>query len=386
MINLLVPLSGLGKRFVDAGYTVPKSLIIVGDKTNIEWSMSCINWAAIDIEVYFIIRKDQQLNFDLGTILKNKFPLCHVIEIPKETQGAVETCLYAEDVITSDPLAIYCPDVFFEPKLCLEPELFQDCDGRILTFKANSTNYSYVELDKNGFAQRTAEKKVISPFAAVGAYLFSNGQDFVRAGKTMMTKELKTNNEYFICPLYNLLIEEGKRIAVTNIEKMHVFGTPEEFNFFTQCSMRTFADYKTNVALCADHSGALMKDLAKGILSRLGIPYIDFGTFSAKDCDYTGFVKEATRSIIDHTCSFGMGFCKTGQGINISANKTPGIRAALVHDEYMSEYAIRHNCANFFSIPSKYVNSVELLEKIIINWKTHTFDGGRHQNRLQGLQ
>ena len=90
----------------------------------------------------------------------------------------------------------------------------------------------------------------------------------------------------------------------------------------------------------------------------------------------------AVKSINDKVCDFGMGFCRTGQGVNILANHLEGIRSALVIDEYTAEYAIRHNCANFFAIPEKYV-SEDMLDRMIKNWKTTTFDGGRHMTRMK---
>jgi ribose 5-phosphate isomerase B len=162
-----------------------------------------------------------------------------------------------------------------------------------------------------------------------------------------------------------------------------VFGTPEEMDFFVRASLRTFPEHKINVALCADHSGYVLKEEAKSILSEWGVPFTDFGTFSDSDCDYTAFVKAAGSSVLANLSSVGMGFCRTGQGVNMTANKIPGIRAALVFDEYTAEHAVRHNCANFFSVSSKYTKD---LLGVLRAWKNNTFDGGRHQNRIQGLE
>jgi ribose 5-phosphate isomerase B len=87
-------------------------------------------------------------------------------------------------------------------------------------------------------------------------------------------------------------------------------------------------------------------------------------------------------SIANKTCDFALGFCRTGQGVNILANHLTGIRSALVIDEYMAEYAIRHNCVNFFAIPEKYV-SEDMLDRMIKMWKKTTFDGGRHMTRMK---
>ena len=76
-----------------------------------------------------------------------------------------------------------------------------------------------------------------------------------------------------------------------------------------------------------------------------------------------------------------MGFCRTGQGVNIFANKSEKVRAALIFDEYTAEHSIRHNCANFFSIPSKYVDRNKI-EELIKTFLINSFDGGRHMTRM----
>ena len=82
------------------------------------------------------------------------------------------------------------------------------------------------------------------------------------------------------------------------------------------------------------------------------------------------------------TSDFAMGFCRTGQGVNILANHLDGVRSALVIDEYTAEYAIRHNCCNFFAIPEKYVSEAQL-DSMIKIWKKSSFDGGRHMTRMK---
>ena len=117
------------------------------------------------------------------------------------------------------------------------------------------------------------------------------------------------------------------------------------------------------------------------ILKSLNIEFVDFGCHVEKDTDYNGYVNQAIESINNKVCDFALGFCRTGQGVNIAANHNDNIRAALIFDEYTAEMARRHNCANFFSIPSKYT-TIESLEKIIQTLINSSFDGGRHMTRM----
>lgn len=387
MINLLIPLAGKGQRFIDMGYKIPKALITVGNKTNIEWSLQSLKYSNNDVRLIFVIRPDQDANYNFGYILKSMFGENIIIKHTNGfTRGAVETCLAAiNEISTDEPLAIYCPDVYFEPKIEINKQLFENNDGSILVFKANSTAYSYVKFDDDLKVQRTAEKQIISPYAAAGLYLFKSGNQFLRAAFHMINNEETTQNEYYICPLYNSLIYDGSKVTIQTIEKVHIFGTPAEMNFFVKNTLRTFKENKKTVGLCADHSGFETKETMKKVLELYDIPYIDFGTFSPQDCDYSVYVNECAEAVLDNRCSLGIGFCRTGQGVNIAANHIPGIRSALVYDDISVEYAIRHNCANFFSIPTRIFGPSDKLslEQILVKWKENTFDGGRHQNRLQ---
>jgi len=378
--NILIPIAGRGQRFVDQGYVMPKQLIMVDDKQMIDWSLDSIK-KKDECNLIFAIRRDHISNFSLDKILKTRYgDDIKIIVIDKITRGSVETCLQAEEYIDNDaPLVVYTLDVFFEP--FFDPtDIDTSINGSILTFKSNNPAYSYASLDKNKNVIKTAEKEVISENAAVGVYTFTKGSEFVRYAKQMIDLDLTTNNEFYICPLYNLMIQDGCTIKTNDVEKMHLMGTPEELNFFVTHSLKTFGDKP--IALCADHSGWDLKEQAKTILGKYELPYTDFGTFVDKDCDYNDYVFQVTDFINKGNCDFALAFCRTGQGMNISGNKQKGIRSALVFNEYTAEYAVRHNCANYFSIPSKFVDT-ELLDDMIYIWITTTFDGGRHATRIQ---
>lgn len=385
--NLLIPIAGLGSRFVKENYFLPKPLILVNNRSIIEWTMDCIDHN--DCNIIFIVRKEHVVDFNIDGYLKTRFGNdIKIIEVDKTTEGAVCSCLLAEKEIDNElPLMIHCSDIYFEPKFNPSGlEEFLDIDGLILTFKSNSKNYSYVELDEKGLVTKTAEKQVISPNAAVGIYWYRRGSDFVKYAKEMIQRNIRTNNEFFICPLYNIFIENKAKIETRPVEKMHVFGTPEELRFFVNNSLRTWPDKKHTVALCSDHSGFEAKETFKKVLTEQGVSYVDFGVHDKTiDRDYYEYVRAATEAVVNGQCNFGFGFCRSGQGVNITANKVKGIRSAWVNDEYLAEMAIRHNCCNFFSLPAKY-NNIETLTDIVIAWKWATFDGGRHQIRISKLE
>jgi len=379
-LNIVIPIAGRAQRFIDEGYTAPKPLIIVKDRHMIEWAMSSID--ANDARLIFIVRRDHVNAHSIDKILKSLYgSRTEVIVADKITRGTLETCLLARELIDNDdPMIVYTPDVYFGP--AFDPGFISpDDDGFLLTFKANSPAHSYAKVE-NGVVVRTAEKDVISSHAAVGVYYFKRGSDYVKYADEMIRDNITVNGEFYVCPIYNLLIRDGLRVTCRDTQKMHVLGTPDDLEFFTTNVMRRFGELP--VALCADHSGFKSKEAAKKILVSNKIQYIDFGTYIEADCDHYDFLSQAARHIQDRTCQFGMAFCRTGQGFNIAANKIKGIRSALIFDDYTARYAIEHNCANFFAIPSRNVDD-HMLDLMVKELMKSSFDGGRHATRVRKM-
>lgn len=381
--NILVPMAGLGSRFIKEGFKVPKQLINIKDKHLIDISLECLDYK--DCNLIFVVRDETVYNFHIDELLKKKFGEdIKVVVLDKLTDGSVCSCLYAEEYIDNDvPLIIHTLDIEFRPVFDPHSMNELEADGLLLTFKSNSPNYSYADVDNYNCVRKTAEKKAISSNACVGIYGFKKGSDFCKYAREMIDKDLRTNNEFYISPLYNLLIEDGKKIVAKSVDKMHVFGTPDEFHFYKDNVTRRIGDKP--IAICSDHSGFGAKEKFKKVLDKHELEYIDFGTILNKDCDYRDYIAQAVKSIAERDCDYGFGFCRTGQGVNICANKYRGIRSALIYDDFAMEMSIRHNCANFFAIPAKDVN-YEILDKYLEICSKHTFDGGRHQIRIQELE
>ena len=381
--NILVPMAGLGSRFIKEGFKVPKQLINIKDKHLIDISLDCLDYEGCNL--IFVVRDETIYNFHMDELLRKKFgDDIKIVVLDKLTDGSVCSCLYAEEYIDNDaPLVIHTLDIEFRP--VFNPHVMNDLngDGLILTFKSNSTNYSYAKVDRHGHVTETAEKKAISSNACVGIYGFKKGSDFCKYAREMIERDLRTKNEFYISPLYNLLVEDGKKILTEPVDKMHIFGTPDEFHFYKDNVIRRIGDKP--IAICSDHSGFEAKEIFKEVLDKHGLEYIDFGTVLNRDCDYRDYIASAVKSIGERDCDYGFGFCRTGQGVNICANKYKGIRSALIYDNFAMEMAIRHNCANFFAIPAKDAD-YDVLDKYLEICSSSTFDGGRHQIRIQELE
>lgn len=379
--NLLIPIAGRGSRFVDAGINIPKQLILAGGRHCLDWSMDSFHLD--NVNIHFIVRDEHITNFSYDKVLQEKYGKnIYVHSLKKITRGSVESCLIAKNYINNDDyLTIFTMDVMFEPKLNLE-EIESDKDGLILTFKSNSNAYSYAQLDSDKHVLRTAEKEVISNDAIVGVYHFKKGSTFVNYAEKMIEADIRTKNEFYLAPLYNLLIQDKMNIVTKEVDKMHIFGTPDELSFFEKHTLNS--KYKKRIGLCADHSGYELKENVKSILNDLKIEFIDFGTYTKDACDYNDFVMPAAESIRDSKCDYIFGFCRSGQGISISSSSYKDIMTALLYDLESASLAIRHNCANFFSIPSSIWNNKNIEQLIRTLIKTD-FDGGRHQARIMKL-
>ena len=107
-------------------------------------------------------------------------------------------------------------------------------DGAILCFRSSHPKWSFAKLGDDGFVTEVAEKRPISDLATVGVYYWRHGSDYVRSVDQMIEKDVRTNNEFYVCPSFNEAIGDGKRIKVIEIkrEQMWGLGTPEDLEAY----------------------------------------------------------------------------------------------------------------------------------------------------------
>ena len=116
-------------------------------------------------------------------------------------------------------------------------------DGLIMTMPANDPKWSFIKYDGNGLVTLIREKEVISNEATVGIYNYKHGKDFVKYAHKMIEKNIRVNNEFYVAPVYNEMIEDGKKIVYFNVgSNMYGLGIPEDLNYFlsTELSTRVF--------------------------------------------------------------------------------------------------------------------------------------------------
>lgn len=227
-MQIVIPMAGRGQRFKEAGYLLPKPLINVNGKTMIQRVIENIN---IDAHYIFIVLKEHYDAYDLKTILPKYCKSCEIIVAEKVTDGAARHALLAKYLIDNDKeLIIANSDQLLEWHYnhFLDFVYKYEADGGIITFNASGPKWSYAAVNEDGVITKVAEKIEISKIATCGLYYFKHGKDFVSAAETMIKKNIRTNGDFYICPVYNELIEEGKTILNYPIPRMFGLGTPED--------------------------------------------------------------------------------------------------------------------------------------------------------------
>ncbi|MDG1720621.1 MAG: glycosyltransferase family 2 protein [Bacteroidia bacterium] len=231
-LNVLIPMAGAGSRFQAAGYTFPKPLIEVNGKPMIQVVLENLN---IDANYYFVVQKEHRKKYNLDSLLNLLKPNCKIIETDGLTEGAACTALLAKNFIDNDnPLFFANSDQFVEWD---SNEFFykmneNDPDGGIVTFKATHPKWSFAKVNEMGLVTKVAEKNPISDNATVGFYYWKKGSDFVKHAEQMIQKDIRVNNEFYVCPVFNEAIKSNLKIKTFEVSKMWGIGTPEDLDYF----------------------------------------------------------------------------------------------------------------------------------------------------------
>jgi HAD superfamily hydrolase (TIGR01509 family) len=233
-MNVLIPMAGAGSRFAEQGYTFPKPLIEVGNKPMIQVVVDNLN---IEANYIFIVQKEHYEKYNLETVLNMVAPGCTIVQTEGITEGAACTTLLAKEYINNEePLIIANSDQFVEwnSNEVLYAFTTEGVDGGILCFNSTHPKWSYAKLDDAGFVSEVREKQPISTNATVGIYYWSRGSVYTACAERMIERNIRTNNEFYVCPVFNELIEDGGKVRVKTIEEsgMWGLGTPEDLQHF----------------------------------------------------------------------------------------------------------------------------------------------------------
>lgn len=233
MLNIVIPMAGRGSRFAQAGYKNPKPLIDIYGHPMIEYVVKNIT-PSCEHRFIFICQQEHLEKFALRDALKAMAPTCEIVTVDHITEGAACTVLLAEQYIDNDdPMMIANSDQFVDTDINTYLAAMGSMDGLIMTMPADDPKWSFIKYDENGFVTMAREKEVISNEATVGIYNYKHGADFVKYAHQMIEKNIRVNNEFYVAPVYNEMVEAGLKIGYHNVgSNMYGIGIPEDLNYF----------------------------------------------------------------------------------------------------------------------------------------------------------
>jgi NDP-sugar pyrophosphorylase family protein len=239
-MKILIPMAGEGSRFAKEGYQFPKPLIDVNGKPMIQRVVENLDF---DAEYIFLVRKSHLEKYEglrsslfQITNLKTK-----IIEVDSLTEGAACTALLAKQHINNDDdLLIANSDqiIEYEQNNFSMLKNLTNIDSMVFCFNAVHPKWSFVKINSRGFVTEVAEKNPISNIATCGIYWYRHGSDYVKFAEQMISKNIRVNNEFYIAPVYNELIQDNKTLIPFYVHKMFGIGTPEDLNSYLSHNSR----------------------------------------------------------------------------------------------------------------------------------------------------
>jgi NDP-sugar pyrophosphorylase family protein len=234
VLSIVLPLAGRGRRFVEAGFREPKPLIPVHGMPMVEVVVR--NVRPRRPHRFIVPALAEHLDATpLAAVVRRLAPDAVLVPVDATTEGAACTVLLTARLIDGDdPLLIANTDQWVEGGIdaLLAAADRRGVDGTIMTFPADDPKWSYAVVGAAGDVERVVEKQVVSRDATVGIYHFRRGADFVAGARRMMAKNLRVNGEFYVAPVYNELIADGRRIRVFPVGGMHGMGTPDDLTAF----------------------------------------------------------------------------------------------------------------------------------------------------------
>lgn len=238
MLNIVVPMAGRGSRFSDAGYLDPKPLIDVNGKHMIEVVINNLK-PKCEHQFIFVCQKDHVKAYNLESIFSGVCDNFHIVMIDGITEGAAITVLKAREFFDNEqPLMIANSDQWVDVNIddYLNDIEERHLNGSMLTMKADDSKWSYAKVDEQGLVSEVVEKIVISDEATVGIYNFDKGSEFCKFADFMVEKNIRSNGEFYVAPVYSYMAQKGHKIGIYNIGEeangMYGLGIPSDLELF----------------------------------------------------------------------------------------------------------------------------------------------------------
>jgi CTP:molybdopterin cytidylyltransferase MocA len=228
-LTLVMPMAGRGSRFKQAGVEQPKPLVDLAGRPFFWWAVESVTRAVPVRALVFIVLDEHRREYQIDQRIRAWYPHARIVALPDVTSGAAETARIGVDVLSDDaPIAINdCDHAFLCPELATSTAVLSSAADRgLLCFASQSDVYSYVVFDSGGQAVGTVEKRVVSPWAIAGCYLFRSAEVFRRLYAAY--ERDCPYGELFISGMFNQPSDEPSSIATFPLAKHWSFGTPAE--------------------------------------------------------------------------------------------------------------------------------------------------------------
>ena len=246
-MHIIIPMSGIGNRFIEAGYKEPKPLIVIDGKPIIE---HVCNLFPNEDKFTFICNSKHLSETNMREVLQSIKPNANIVEIPNHKKGPVYAVSLVEYLIEDDEEVIvnYCDfGTYWDYEDFLKHTRNRDADGAIPSYKGfhphmlGSTNYAFMR-DENQWMLEIKEKEPFTnnrmqEYASNGTYYFKKGSYVKKYFKELINRDINLKDEYYVSLIYNLLVEDGLKVSIYNIQHMLQWGTPqdvEEYNTWSK--------------------------------------------------------------------------------------------------------------------------------------------------------
>ena len=293
-MNVIIPIGGIGKRFQDDGYFLPKPLIKALGKPVIFWNIENLKIKEEDI-VYIVYREEFKI-FNFESVLRNKFRKINFrfIPIKNDTRGASETVLYALEDMSKEELsevtAVIDSDNFYGEDVLY---FCREKPKNIIFFKKDFSKtpiYSYIKIENKDKVSQIVEKEKISDNACVGSYCFKSGNLLKETIKSVILEGIKQKDEFYISSIYKFFIDKGIEVHSKEIKEFNCLGTPIQLKSFSSNLNTSEEKYR----FCFDLDNTLVS-----------YPEIegDYGSVKPlqKNIDFLNFLHSQGHTIIVHT-------------------------------------------------------------------------------------
>lgn len=235
VMNVVIPMAGLGTRFPKEKYKMPKPLIDVCGKPMIQ---ACVESLNIQAKYHFLIRNDENYEMICG-LLKFICPNSDIISVNHTTQGPACSALLFKDSINTDQELIIanCDQImWWNADVFLMHARYPEYDGVLVTYHSTTPKNSYCRIDEKGFVTQVKEKEVISNISLNGIHYWRKGRYFVESAEMMIANhDAAPNGEFYVAPSYNYMIQQmKKKVGIYHLANWqhNPIGVPEDLEHY----------------------------------------------------------------------------------------------------------------------------------------------------------